>query len=91
MLVPGQIVKSTAGRDRERFFVVTQVAGGRAMIADGKLRRLEKPKPKNTLHLAPTQTFVEIAGVTDKKLRKILEAFKTKREGGSKICQSQTL
>ena len=83
MLVPGQIVKSTAGRDRERFFVVTQVENGRAMIADGKLRKLARPKLKNLAPLAPAKTYVEIAGLTDRKLRKLLGAFKTKKEGGS--------
>ena len=46
----GQIVKSTAGRDKNTFFVVTEVVGTYAVICDGKHRPLEKPKMKKLKH-----------------------------------------
>jgi ribosomal protein L14E/L6E/L27E len=86
MLKPGQIVKSSAGRDQERFFVVVEVLERRAKIADGKHRKLNNPKQKNILHLAPTNTHTELLGMTDKKLRKLLSEYRGgtfTEEGGS--------
>jgi len=48
-------VFSIAGRDSGRLFLVTEVAGDYALIADGKLRRLEKPKRKKIRHLRVSQ------------------------------------
>ena len=51
MITKGCIVKSTAGRDAQRFFVVMDVDGDFAVLADGKGRPLERPKRKNMKHL----------------------------------------
>jgi ribosomal protein L14E/L6E/L27E len=86
MLKPGQIVKASAGRDKESFFVVLEVLGRRAARADGKRRKLMKPKSKNVLHLAPTSARAELLGMTDKKLRKLLAEYRGgtfTEEGGS--------
>lgn len=69
----GSIVKSMAGHDANRFYVVMEVSGDSASIADGKLRTREKPKKKNTRHLAPTNVVIRIETLTtDKKIRKVL-------------------
>ena len=47
----GQVVSSRAGRDKETFFVVCKVENSIAEVADGKLRKVEKPKKKNLKHL----------------------------------------
>jgi ribosomal protein L14E/L6E/L27E len=56
----GSIVKSSAGRDKDRFFVVLGVEGNFAEIADGSLRRAEKPKRKKLMHLKPTLSRLEL-------------------------------
>ena len=86
MLKPGQVVKSKAGRDKERFFVVVEADTRHAKIADGKHRKLAKPKVKNILHLVPTNAHTELLGATDKKLRKLLTEYRGgtfTEEGGS--------
>jgi len=45
------IVLSTAGRDSGRAFAVLSAADGYAVIADGRLRRVEHPKRKKQGHL----------------------------------------
>ena len=40
----GMIVRSAAGHDKGNFLVITAVEGDFAFIADGKERKLEKPK-----------------------------------------------
>jgi ribosomal protein L14E/L6E/L27E len=46
------IVRSVNGRDAGKVFFVCEMDGEYAMIADGKSRRLEKPKRKKLKHLA---------------------------------------
>ena len=50
----GQIVRSTAGRDKGLYLVVLATAGSRILVADGHHRPLSAPKAKNPAHLAPT-------------------------------------
>lgn len=44
------IVRSIAGRDKDRYFFVLDVSGEYLLLADGKARRLEKPKRKKKRH-----------------------------------------
>ncbi|MEG0804415.1 MAG: KOW domain-containing RNA-binding protein [Evtepia sp.] len=69
----GQLVLSKAGRDQGLFFAVLSTVGDKALIANGKERRLDKPKAKKLKHLAATRiTVSEDALTTDKLLRKAI-------------------
>jgi ribosomal protein L14E/L6E/L27E len=49
----GQIVKSKAGRDKDKVFIVVDILDAQfVLIADGDLRRLDKAKKKKIKHLA---------------------------------------
>ena len=51
----GEIVCSKAGRDKGKYFVVMETEyDNYAMICDGKLRKVDKPKRKKIKHLAKT-------------------------------------
>lgn len=80
----GDIVISQAGRDKGRlFFVIDVIDQQFAVLADGKLRKLDKPKKKKLKHIK----FVskELCKVRDKilngekienaELRKALRLF----------------
>lgn len=85
MLVAGQIVKSAAGHDKDRFHMIVEVKKDCVFIADGRERKLQKPKRKNPLHVRPTNTVLDMNEiVTDKKLRKALADFSgaNTEEGG---------
>ncbi|MGN0552251.1 MAG: hypothetical protein ACI4I1_02630 [Oscillospiraceae bacterium] len=71
----GMIVRSAAGHDRGNFLVITAVEGDFAFVADGKERKLEKPKKKRLKHLKLTNTVIDTDNLTDKGLRKIISAF----------------
>ena len=45
------IVKATAGRDAGKLFFVLDVEGEFLLLADGKTRRLERPKRKKRRHV----------------------------------------
>ena len=51
----GSIVRSSAGRDKDKFFAVVAFENGRIYIADGKEHKLERPKLKNKKHLLFTK------------------------------------
>lgn len=55
----GQVVYSTAGRDKNRFLAVVGFEGGYCLVVDGKERPLERPKRKNMKHLNMTDRFLE--------------------------------
>lgn len=84
----GQIVRATAGRDREGLFCVvgTDHKTLRLLLADGKRRRIARPKQKQQGHVRllsrtlfdhPTiQKLRQGEPVTDRELRRALAAFK---------------
>ncbi len=48
----GRVVISTQGRDKGRAFIILENEGnGHVRLADGRSRRLEKPKKKKTIHV----------------------------------------
>ena len=71
----GTVVISSAGHDSGHWFVVTGADEGHLLICDGKERKLIAPKKKNTKHVRLTSHTLEMEGLTDKKLRKALNAL----------------
>lgn len=80
----GRVVLSKQGRDIGRYFLTMAVTeDGYAFIADGELRKVEKPKKKKQMHLAAKPLLnAEIAHrieqglpVTNSDVRKALEAL----------------
>ena len=51
------IVKATAGRDKGKLFFVLAVEGEYLLLADGKTRRLERPKRKKRKHVVFQKRF----------------------------------
>lgn len=75
-IVKGSIVRAMAGRDKENFFVVLEVDAKYALIADGKRRKIEHPKKKKLIHLAPTKTVIEGSLETNPQIKRVLSQFK---------------
>lgn len=75
-LTRGSIVRSLAGHDQGRFFLVLSADEQFAWIADGKERKLEAPKKKNRKHLAPTGAQLSVDGIaSNKALRRLLSPY----------------
>ena len=71
----GSVIISSAGHDKGRAMVVVGAESGFVFVADGKERKLNSPKKKNIKHVQKTLSFIELEGLTDKKLRQTLGAF----------------
>ncbi len=88
-LAIADIVISLAGRDRGSYAFVIGLEDGYALLADGKGRRLERPKRKKCKHIAKVARIDSRVAeklragdrVLNSELRKDLAAFS--REQGS--------
>jgi len=79
---PGRIVISKRGRDKGYPFVIVGMDGAFLYLADGRLRKLEKPKKKKVIHVQITESIsVETAAklaagsLQDADIRKVLLRF----------------
>jgi len=87
------IVRSGAGRDKGKLFVVLAVEGEYLLLADGKSRKLEAPKRKKRRHVSfvaaadENRLSKKIRGeekITNSELRRALAAYRdaqTEQEG----------
>lgn len=58
--VLGEYVVSKAGRDKDRFFIVTSILDDLYVtVADGDLRKIDNPKKKKIKHLNPMDKISE--------------------------------
>ena len=81
-IVKSNIVRSGAGRDKGKLFVVLAVEGEYLLLADGKSRKLESPKRKKRRHVQfvsadETRLSQKIRGegkITNSELRRTLAA-----------------
>ena len=80
----GQIVKSKAGRDKDRVFIISCILDEQhVLVCDGDLRKLSSPKKKKVKHLVIYNTvFTEFAeklqsneNLDDAFVRKLLEPY----------------
>lgn len=70
----GDLVISKSGRDKGRMLVVTKVENENyVFIADGDLRKTEKPKVKKIKHLSYAGTSEYKENMTNSELRKMLK------------------
>ena len=93
---PGQIVRSTAGRDKGLFLIVTGIVDeSHVLVCDGRLRKISAPKKKKIMHLAKTsKTAAGIESrlrsgekVSNAELRKALEAWnESEKEQTQPVC-----
>lgn len=66
----GQVVKSKAGRDKDRLFLILDIIDSEnVFIVDGKLRKLENPKKKKVKHLVVYNKIIEdLQNAKDEKI-----------------------
>ncbi|MBR1863034.1 MAG: hypothetical protein IJ806_02960 [Ruminococcus sp.] len=73
----GTLVKALAGRDKGSYFVAVGASGGFVDIADGRRRKVEKPKRKNVKHISPVEGQIYSGELTNRKLRRLISEYLT--------------
>jgi ribosomal protein L14E/L6E/L27E len=80
----GQVVKSKAGRDKGRVFLIHDITDDQyVFVVDGDLRKLDSPKKKKIKHLIVFNTVIpefkekveNSVKINNSYIRKILEPF----------------
>lgn len=72
----GQVVKSTKGRDKGRFFIVIgKIDKEHLLIVDGDIRKIDKPKKKKIKHLVKLDIISQEAKERILNNKKINNAF----------------
>lgn len=85
-LEAGRLARSTAGRDGDRLFVVVaEVDADFVLVADGSLRKIDRPKKKRRKHLKPMPFLMP--SVTERRpedheLRKFIREAESQNEEG---------
>lgn len=83
MYTKGQVVFSKSGRDKNKAFIIVDIDGQYLYLADGRIRKLEKPKKKKIKHVQIVnkvdadikQKLDSNLYLTDADIRKALEAY----------------
>lgn len=56
----GQVVRSSAGRDRDQFLIVVGIVDEKhVLVSDGVIRKISNPKKKKVLHLKKTNRVAQ--------------------------------
>ena len=75
----GSVVKSLAGKDKDRFFCVVGFTGDEkayCLLRDGKLFKVEKPKKKNVKHINATGFKLQSEALqANKHLKKAIDSL----------------
>jgi len=77
----GTVVKSVAGRDKKRVFIVIGEKDGRLLVTNGSLRTVNSPKLKNLRHVKPVGHLTEAEcerlrlSLTDDVAAEILKSY----------------
>lgn len=74
-LKPGMLVKSKAGHDKDRIYVIIRVEDEYVYVADGDLRPLRRMKRKNGKHLQPILKMRLEEMPDDAAVRSIIRKF----------------
>ena len=83
-IAASNIVRSAAGRDRGKLFIVLAVEGEYLLLADGKSRKVESPKRKKRRHVLfvasddsrLSEKIRSEGKITNSELRRALAAYR---------------
>ncbi len=80
-LETGMFARSLAGHDKGRLYVVLERTGDSLLLADGKIRTVDRPKKKKRRHLQPdfeisavlAERFGQQQSLRDEDIRKAIK------------------
>ena len=84
MLEKGTVVRSLAGRDKDKLLAVVGGSEKSVLLCDGKERPIDRPKSKNIRHVEATQASLTQAELsTNRALRKALGRLSAEINGNT--------
>ncbi len=84
MLEKGTVVRSLAGRDKDKLLAVAEATKNRVLLCDGKERPIDRPKSKNIRHVESVGSTVSAAEMsTNRALKKALGRLSAEINGNT--------
>ena len=84
MLEKGTVVRSLAGRDKDKLLVIIGSDEKSVLLCDGKERPIDRPKSKNIRHVESIGITVTEAGMsTNRALKKALGRLSAEINGNT--------
>ncbi len=80
----GDIVISTAGRDKDRVYLIKEVEDNHSLLVDGNFKKLQNPKRKRLKHLK--HSGIKIESIAEKLLND-KKVFDTEIYSAIKNCE----
>ena len=75
-LTVGDVVKSTAGKDRGSYFCVVELKDSYCFLRDGKVHKLEHPKRKSFKHVQKSPFKLQSEALqVNKHLKKAIDSL----------------
>ena len=74
-LETGMLVKSKAGRDKDKIYAVVYVENEYVYVADGEKRPLRHAKRKNSRHLQPILKMGTAGGIDDSSICEAIRQY----------------
>ena len=71
----GDIVIATAGKDKGKYFVIIGERDGKLLIANGRRRKVQRPKAKAEKHLRLVCSGADQPICTNKVILKLLKPY----------------
>lgn len=71
----GDLVRSTAGRDRDSFYIIVKIEGDFLYLADGKYKSVDKPKKKRKKHSVFVKRNRSVDACTDIQIKRMLKLY----------------
>ncbi|OUP01428.1 hypothetical protein B5F37_07780 [Drancourtella sp. An210] len=73
----GALVKSLAGHDRGRLYIIIEETEDSLFLTDGRLRPMEKPKRKKKKHVQVILKKIENEEFTDENIRTFIKKYQS--------------
>lgn len=80
----GMLVKSKAGHDKDKIYIIWKEEGAYVYLADGLRKTKEQPKKKRKIHVQPIQRYYDISEADNVKIKKIIKDYVQEQKTGHK-------
>ena len=75
-LAIGDVVKTTAGKDKDRYFCVVELKDSYCLLRDGKIHKLDNPKRKSFKHVQKSPFKLQSEALqVNKHLKKAIDSL----------------
>ena len=76
----GMLVKSLAGHDAGKIYIIVETDEKYVYLVDGKIRTLDRPKCKKKKHVQLILKKYNVSGADDTAIKRILKEWKREEE-----------